>query len=211
MDNTTLLSWNVRGLNAQARRDNVRTLVDDLRPAIVYLQETKLDVISQFLVFSMLGREFTDYAYLPASSTRGGILIAGRCSRVSLSDVLIGCYSVTVSVSSPSSAGDTNKWYLTVVYGPQDNGEKALFLEELEAVRDICDGPWAVTGDFNLILYKTDKNNGRINRASLRRFRQTVAALELQDVHLHGRCFTWSNERERPTLARLDRVLISVG
>lgn len=29
MDNTTVLSWNVRGLNAQARRDNVRTLVDD--------------------------------------------------------------------------------------------------------------------------------------------------------------------------------------
>jgi hypothetical protein len=26
-----------------------------------------------------------------------------------------------------------------------------------------------------------------------------VAKLQLQDLHLHGRCFTWSNERERPT------------
>lgn len=50
MDNTTVLSWNVRDLNAQARRDNVRTLVDDIRPSIVCLQETKLDVISEFLV-----------------------------------------------------------------------------------------------------------------------------------------------------------------
>lgn len=37
-----------------------------------------------------------------------------------------------------------------------------------------------------------------------------MATLELQDLHLHGRCFTWSNERENPTLVRLDRVLVSL-
>jgi hypothetical protein len=59
-------------------------------------------------------------------------------------------------------------------------------------------------------LTEVDKNNDRINRANLRRFRRMVAALELQDMHLHGQCFTWSNERDNPTLMRLDRVLISV-
>lgn len=29
-------------------------------------------------------------------------------------------------------------------------------------------------------------------------------------MHLHGRSFTWSNERDTPTLVRLDRVLILV-
>jgi len=143
----------------------------------------------------MLGRAFTEYAYLPASSTRGGILlIAGRQADVSFSDVLDG----------------QSKWWLTSVYGPQDDGDKAVFLEELEAIRDACAGPWAITGDFNLILNEADKSNERKDRTNLRRFRQTVATLELQDMHLHGRCFTWSNERERPTLVRLDRVLISV-
>ena len=98
MDNISILSWNVRGLNSRARQDNVRTLVADIRPAIVALQETKLDVIPQRLIFSMLGASFRDFAYLPASSTRGGILIAGRQPDVSLSDVLVGCYSVTVRV-----------------------------------------------------------------------------------------------------------------
>jgi endonuclease/exonuclease/phosphatase family metal-dependent hydrolase len=37
-----------------------------------------------------------------------------------------------------------------------------------------------------------------------------VAELELQDLYQHGRCFTWSNERENPTLVRLDRVLVSI-
>ena len=37
-----------------------------------------------------------------------------------------------------------------------------------------------------------------------------MAAQDLQDLHLHGRCFTWSNERENPTLVHLDRVLVSL-
>lgn len=186
MDNTTVLSWNVRGLNAQARRDNVRTLVDDIRPSIVCLQETKLDVISEFLVFSLLGRDFVDFAYLPASSTRGGILIAGRRGSVSLSNVLVGCYSVTVAVEAAANTADGDgKWWLSTVYGPQDDRAKGIFLEELEAIRDTCSGPWAITGDFNLILSEADKNNDRIDRANLRRFRRTVATLGLQDMHLH--------------------------
>jgi len=83
-------------------------------------------------------------------------------------------------------------------------------MEELEAIRDACQGPWAICGDFNLILSEEDKNNQRFNRTNLSRFRRTVASLEMQDLHLHGRCFTWSNERENPTLVRLDRVLVSI-
>lgn len=210
MDNTTLLSWNLRGLNAQARRDNVRTLVDDIRPSIVCLQETKLDVINEFLVFSMMGTDFAEFAYLPASDTRGGILVADRHSQVAFSDVLVGCFSVTVAVrhlARPS--GDDEKWWLTTVYEPQDDADKSIFLEELEAIRDTCTGPWAVNGDFNLILSEADKNNDRIDRANLRRFRRTVASLGLQDLHLHSRSSTWSNERQNPTLVRLDRVLVS--
>jgi hypothetical protein len=71
MDNTITMSWKVRGLNDMARRDAVRTLVDDARPTIVCLQETKLDVIDQHLVFALFGINFRDYAYLPASNTRG--------------------------------------------------------------------------------------------------------------------------------------------
>jgi exonuclease III len=97
-----------------------------------------------------------------------------------------------------------------VVYGPQEDCDKAIFLEELEAIRDACSGPWAITGDFNLILNEADKNNDRIDQANLRRFRRTVDNLGLQDLHLHGRCFTWSNERDSPTLVRLDRLLVSI-
>jgi exonuclease III len=168
MDNTILLSWNVRGLNDRARRDVVRTLVDDIHPSIARLQETKLSVINQHLVFALFGSNFCDFAYLPASNTRGGILVAAKQSDVAISDVLIGCYSVTVKVTPRVMAtGEDQSWWLSSVYGPQDDDDKILFLEELEAIRDACPGPWAICGDFNLILSEADKNNQRIHRANL--------------------------------------------
>ena len=57
------------------------------------------------------------------------------------------------------------------MYGLQDDGDKVVFLEELEAIRDTCLGPWALTRDFNLILNKSDNSNDRIDRANLHRFR----------------------------------------
>lgn len=54
------------------------------------------------------------------------------------------------------------------------------------------------------------QNINRIHWANLARFWRTVAELQLQDLHLHGCSFTWSNERENPTLVKLDRVLVSM-
>jgi hypothetical protein len=94
------------------------------------------------------------------------------------SDVLVGCYSITVSVDCPGNTGDEPlKWWLTSIYGPQEDGDKVLFLKELEAIRDTCKGLWALIGDFNLILNEADKSNDRVDRANLHRFRM-VAMLE---------------------------------
>lgn len=176
------------------------------------LQETKLAVIPRHMVFAMMGVNVFDFAYLLASNTRGGILIAARTADITISDVLVGCYSLTVRVqhASQPSLDEDRSWWLSSVYGSQDDNDKTLFLEEIQAIRDACPGPWALSGDFNLILNETDKSNNRINRANLSRFRRTVTDLELQDLHLHGRAYTWSNERENPTLVRLDHVLVSV-
>ena len=172
MDNTTILSWNVRGLNAKARRDCVCTLVGDIRPTILCLQETKLDVISQYTVFSLLGVGFSEFAYLPASSTRRGILVAGQCYDVAFTEVLIGCFSVTIAMKPLLAIGEAqDSWWLTTVYGPQEDGDKLISLEELEAIHDAALGPWAVIGDFNLILHEADKSNDRIDRANLRCFK----------------------------------------
>ena len=68
MDFANILFWNVRGLNATARQDAVRSLVDSSRCDIVCLQETKMDDVSRFLVLQMLGPRFSNFAVLPSVS-----------------------------------------------------------------------------------------------------------------------------------------------
>jgi len=64
---------------------------------------------------------------------------------------------------------------------------------------------WLILGDFNLIYKARDKNNRNINLSLMRRFRRTIYYCELKEINLQNRKYTWSNERRRPTLVRLDR------
>uniref|UniRef100_A0A452YJM3 Endonuclease/exonuclease/phosphatase domain-containing protein n=2 Tax=Aegilops tauschii subsp. strangulata TaxID=200361 RepID=A0A452YJM3_AEGTS len=101
-------------------------------------------------------------------------------------------------------------WWMSVVYGPQEDEEKIAFLQEIRDIRADCPGPWMLCGDFNLILRDEDKNNGNLNRRMMGRFRRLVNDLALKEVYLNGRRFTWSNEQTPPTLVHLDRVFCTV-
>lgn len=57
-----------------------------------------------------------------------------------------------------------------------------------------------VLGNVNLILQAQDKNNASVNMRRMDSFRRLVDDLELKEVHLNGRQFTWSSARDRPTL-----------
>lgn len=45
---------------------------------------------------------------------------------------------------------------------------------------------------------------------SMRRFRRVLDDCQLEELYLHGRLYTWSSERRRPTLERIDRAFASV-
>ena len=106
MDSTNILVWNVRGLNDKGRRDNLRKIVDAARPALVCLQETKLSHITVRDVSSFLGPDFSQFVYLPAQQTRGGILIAWRDGVFSVDHHHVHRYSVSVLLSN----GDDPPW-----------------------------------------------------------------------------------------------------
>ena len=89
---------------------------------------------------------------------------------------------------------------MTCVYGPQDDGAKVEFLQELADIRELHAGPWLIAGDFNLIARQEDKSNDLINRRMLARFRSRLNRLEMKELYLNGRRYTWSNERQNATM-----------
>lgn len=189
-----------------ARQDAVRTLLESSRADIVCIQETKMAAVPRRVLLSALGSEFTEHIELPANGASGGILVAWRRNIGSLGTRRVDNHSVSVEFCSENGKA----WWLTCVYGPQQNEEKIQFLQELRDIRGTCSGPWVIAGDFNLIYKDEDKNNSNYNRAMMGRFRRLINDLALKEIPLHGRKFTWSNHQDSPTLVKLDRVLCSV-
>uniref|UniRef100_A0A452Y5M9 Endonuclease/exonuclease/phosphatase domain-containing protein n=1 Tax=Aegilops tauschii subsp. strangulata TaxID=200361 RepID=A0A452Y5M9_AEGTS len=195
--------WNVRGLNSRARRSAIRSLLGTTSAPIVCLQETKMALIYSPIVLDILGSEFDDYTYLSADGTRGGILLALKSRVVTISDPLLPQNALTAKVFVASG---TPGW-LTMVYGPQDDADKILFLQELRDIRAACPGSWMLCGGFNLIYRAEDKNMGGLHRRMMGRFRRSINDPAIKEIYLNGRRFTWSNEQSPPTLVHLDRVL----
>jgi hypothetical protein len=156
------------------------------------LQETKLDACDVTLVAGLCGARF-DFCDLPASNSSGGILLAWDRDLWSVANFIKGRFSLTAKVTLTANA---QSWWLTCVYGPRLDAEKALFLEELRQLRLGCSGMWMICGDFNLIYKAEDKNNTRLNRHMMNSFRRLLEDLALLELYLHGRLYTWSNERK---------------
>ena len=202
MNPSSILIWNVRGLNQRDRWNSVIEVILSSNADIVWLQETKVANMSQHLFLSVFGSVYDNFTVLPANGTRGGLLIAWKgCSCQAVAS-RVDTYSASVLFSEQEG----RNWWFTGVYGPQEDDEKVMFLQELRNIRALCNGAWLLGGDFNLIYQAADKNNANLDRAMMGRFRRFLDDMDLKEIPLLGRKYTWSNERRSPTLVRLDRA-----
>lgn len=100
-----------------------------------------------------------------------------------------------MALASPPSGN--HHWWITGVYGPQDDRAKIEVLAELQDASASCIGPWI----FNMILSVEDKNNNRLNSCVMHRLHCFTNDMELRDLYLHGRRYTWSNDKSSPRLS----------
>jgi hypothetical protein len=96
-------------------------------------------------------------------------------------------------------------WIYYGLYGPQLDRDKVAFLNELRTLCAQHIGPWFLCGDFNMLYKAADQNNSHLNPCLMGLFHRFIQDMELEELHLHGRLYTWSNERH-PTLACIDRA-----
>lgn len=88
---------------------------------------------------------------------------------------------------------------------------RRVFLQELKSLKQMVKPAWVILGDFNLIYKTSDKNNGRLNRRMMDRFRRTLNFLEVQEAQLVGRKYIWSNEQRDLTMTRIDRAFFTTA
>jgi hypothetical protein len=81
-----------------------------------------------------------------------------------------------------------------------------------ELVR-ICENetlPLIVGGDFNIIRRKEEKNNDNFYARWPFIFNAIIESLDLREIVLSGRQFTWANMHTIPTYEKLDHILVRV-
>ena len=201
------LSWNIRGLNCPDRRSTVNATIASSSCHVVCLQETKLGNIDRFTAASLGGQRLRSFAQRPANGTRGGILLLWDDRLVEVSCITYTAYCLSAMISV---RGTGVRFKITSVYGPTDPSCKDAFFAELLSQKPTTGVAWLATGDFNQIYRARDKNKRNVNRSRINRFRATLQSCELKEIHLQNRRFTWSNERESPTMCSIDKIFCNV-
>jgi hypothetical protein len=61
------------------------------------------------------------------------------------------------------------------------------FLSELCSISNLMKPEWLILGYFNMIRRMREKNKGAINKRVMRKFNQTIDALQLLELDLIGK------------------------
>jgi hypothetical protein len=178
-----------------ARQEEIKLTISDIKPILICLQETKLSVITPVLIRSLLGSNFeNNFDYLPATDTRGGVLIVAMDSTFVLTNYDTTQNTLTVKVTDLRCI---TSWL-----------EKKMFIRELRRLKHLVVPQWLIIGDFNLIYKSQDKNNCRLKRSLMNRFRCALNYLEVREANLVGKKYTWTNHQNPPTMTRIDRAFL---
>ena len=199
--------WNSRCLADWAKwRFLVETTIEQNLDFIALLETWRDNFTSQFLG-TLSGGIYFDWHVLPPRGRSGGILLGVRCETLEVLNVVRGDFAVMFRVRSKV---DGFRWALIDVYGAAQSELKPYFLADL--VRICSDGtlPILVGGDFNIIRRRDEKNNDNFDGRWSMMFNMITESLNLREIELTCRQFTWANSLPTPTYEKLDRVLASV-
>jgi endonuclease/exonuclease/phosphatase family metal-dependent hydrolase len=116
-----------------------------------------------------------------------------------------GEYHIKLTIRNKA---DDFTWSLVVVYRAAQDEFKADFLHELGNLAK--DNPYLILigGDFNLLRFQHEKSKGHFDGHWPFLFNAVIDSLDLREVSMVGRQFTWANSLPVPTYEKLDRVLM---
>ena len=99
-------------------------------------------------------------------------------------------------------------WSLVAVYGPAQEVAKTYFLCEMVNLAKDNPHPCIIGGDFNLLRYPFEKSRGRFDNRWPLLFNAVIDSLNLREITMVGRQFTWANSLPEATYEKRDRVLM---
>lgn len=95
------------------------------------------------------------------------------------------------------------------IYGPNEVVARRTLWAELLAIKTNSIVPWSLGGDFNEIKDITERVGCLRMERGMRDFVEFINNMELVDIPMIERKFTWTNYQYHTILSWLDRFLLS--
>jgi exonuclease III len=204
----SIISWNCRGLGNLRTVQDLRQMVKEKRPWMVFLMETKLRKNRMDVVRYKLG--FPNLFVVDSIGKSGGLALLWGDEII----VDIQNYShrhINGVIKTPMV---DVQWKFTGFYGHPDVNKRQESWDLLKVLKQFSPNPWICIGDFNEVISNEEKWGGS-NRSSsqMRRFQLALEECELSDMGFRGPKYTWSNCRESWDYIkeRLDRGLANTA
>jgi exonuclease III len=200
-----ILFWNIRGLGASGRRNQLRELRKKHKVAVICLQET---IKADFSIFDLNalseGSDF-EWSWTAAVEHSGGTLTG-----VNLDDARVVMKDNGEFFSSLGviTRDDNFQWEIIYVYGPVHTERKSAFLQELNQKMLSVSWPIVMGGDFNLIRFSWEKSSDNCNQFWMDAFNKFILDNGLLELPRFGSKYTWTNKQLNPVMSVLDRVLV---
>ena len=198
--------WNSRGLGDLAKHRYLSDMVREEQINFIALMETGRDNFPDVTLKNLCaGREYIWHSMAPHKRS-GGMLLGVDLSVFDIGAISEGDFYIKFTLRNKE---DGFKWVLYAVYGPAQQKNKESFLAEIANSCSRETLPFIMGGDFNIMRRPEDNNTDNFNPKWPNIFNQVIEVLDLKEIEMSGRQFTWVRHGDNPTQEKLDRVLVS--
>jgi hypothetical protein len=202
------LSWNCRGLGNPSTVRELRTIVKQEGPSLLFIMETKIKGKKVENLQRLLG--FAGCFAVDSNGLSGGIgLFWDDTVEVELKNYSQAHIDVEVK-----SKDQPQPWRFTGFYGEPRTENRYHSWNFLRTLHGVQHNSWLCMGDFNETLYSEEHFSLHARPEwQMRAFREAVDFCSLQDLGWRGVPFTWDNKQQGNSnvKARLDRAFANAS
>lgn len=196
------ITWNVRGITKKEKRGRIKKILKDNRVDMVLFQETKQKSITSDLIRSIWWNDKWEFMEVDALESAGGLLYIWNPNVFNLLQAVGNRNFIILSGMLDCSF----HCVIANVYGSNCTSERKLLWERLTNLRTFFSGPWCLGGDLNEVRYSAERHGCSSRDSNMRRLNKFIEDMELVDLPMLGRKFTWSNGQNGEKWSRIEVI-----
>lgn len=172
---------------------------------MILIQESKLEAVDRITLLRLWGNGEMEFACSNAIGASGGLITIWNKSFFRAENIVVHRHFILVQ----GSVNNNFPCVIVNVYAPNDTVSRRGVWEELVTLKAISQLPWCLGGDFNEIMFVNERIGCSSVDRGMRDFVDFGNNLEVVDIPMLGRKFTWTNYQNHAIHSRLDRFLVS--